>query len=361
MHEPLFFKNLGRDIPVLIVNGTKGFADPNFFYFSAIKFGVFEASSMLVKKGGSIVISNGLDSQAAVQAGCNVKVFSSRENMLEIIKKELEGHRDVGINGAKLAIGTYNLLKEFMPDKNFIDVSEDLAVTRQVKTGEEQKHLERACKISAIAYDNALETLKEGMTEAEFQSHLIHELMLNGSGFPYAEPTVAFGENSAYPHYSASGRKLKKGDIVLADFGATCNRYVADVTRTVVFGRASKKQKEMYETVREANRAGIKAVRAGVNGMKVDLAGRNIIDSTKFKGKFIHGMGHGIGLEIHDHPGFGPTSQFVLKEGMVMTIEPGIYLSGFGGVRIEDDVIVGKTSAKVITSGSRKDELIEVS
>ena len=91
MHEPLFFKNLGRDMPVLIVNGTKGFADPSFFYFSAIKFGVFEASSMLVKKDGSIVISNGLDSEAAVHAGCNVKVFSSRENMLEMIKKGTGG------------------------------------------------------------------------------------------------------------------------------------------------------------------------------------------------------------------------------------------------------------------------------
>ncbi len=360
MHEARFFRNIGRDIPVLIVNGTKGFADPNFFYFSAIKFGVFEACSMVVRKEGTTVFSNGLDSEAAVQAGCNVKVFSSRGHMLDLIKEELRGCDEVGINGSKLSADTLEAISQKMPEKKYMDVSKEIAATRQIKTREEQRYLEKACKISIAAHDNVLGKLEEGMTEAEFQSHLIHELMLNGSGFPYAEPTVAFGENSAFPHYSASGRKLKKGDLVLTDFGATFNRYVADVTRTVVFGRASKRQKDMYETVNNARVAAIDEVKAGIKGMKVDLAGRKIIDATRFKGKFIHGMGHGIGLEIHDHPGFGPTSEFVLREGMVMTIEPGVYIGGFGGVRIEDDVIVGRSSGKVITGGKR-DSLIEIS
>lgn len=360
MHEDRFFKNLGKDIPLLVVNGSKGFADPNFFYFSAIRFGVFEACSMIVRKGGTTVISNGLDSDAAREAGCEVKVFASRGDMLRIIEEELTGSSEVALNESKIAAGTYLLIRERMKDKHFVDATDAINSTRQIKTKHEQRNLEKACKISIIAHENMLHTLKEGMTEAELQSHLIHKLMLNGSGFPYAEPTVAFGENSAFPHYSASTRRLKKGDLVLTDFGATYNRYVADVTRTVVFGRASNRQKDMYEAVTRARKAGIKAVRGGVEGGKVDLAGRRIIDSTRFKGKFIHGMGHGIGLEIHDHPGFGPSSKFKVQPGMVMTIEPGIYIKHFGGIRVEDDVIVGRDSAKVITGG-RKDELLEIS
>lgn len=360
MNESRFFKNLGKDIPLLIVNGTKGFADPNFFYFSGIKFGVFEACAMVVRKGGSTVISNGLDSEAAVQAGCDVKVFNSRKHLLDLIEGELKGCDEVGINGAKISTGTFESIRDRMPDRKFTDVSEQIAVTRHIKTKDEQRYLEKACRISTKAHENVLGTIKEGMTEAQLQAHLIHELMMNGSGFPYAEPTVAFGENCAFPHYSAGGRKLKKGDLILTDFGATFNRYVADVTRTVVFGRATRKQKDMYEAVSQARKASIRAVRAGVKGAKVDLAGRKIIDSTRFKGKFIHGMGHGIGLEIHDHPGFGPSSEFLLKEGMVMTIEPGVYIAGYGGIRVEDDVIVTRGAAKVI-SGGGPSELIEVS
>lgn len=360
MNESHFFKNVGKDIPVLIVNGTKGFADPNFFYFTGIKFGVFEGCCAIVRKSGVTVISNGLDSDAARLAGCDVKVFNSRDEMFNILKKELRTDREVGLNYSKLAIETFDKLHKVLPGKDLTNVAGDIAVTRQIKTPYEQKCLETACRISIEGHEKMLETLKAGMTEAELQSHLIHQLLLNGSGFPYCEPTVAFGENSAFPHYSASGRKLKKGDFVLTDFGATCDRYVADVTRTVVFGRASKRQKEIYDIVNKARRAGIKAVGPGVKGMKVDLAGRKIIDSTKYKGKFVHGMGHGIGLEIHDHPGFGPGSSFVLRKGMVMTVEPGIYIKGYGGVRIEDNIIVGGKGGKVITGG-RKEELIEVS
>lgn len=360
MNESRFFKNAGKDIPVLIVNGTKGFADPNFFYFTGIKFGVFEGCSAIVRKSGTTVISNGLDSEAARLAGCDVKVFNSREDMFNILKKELRTEREVGLNYSKLAVETFNKLKKTLSGKSLTNVADDIGVTRQIKTPYEQRCLQKACAISVRAHELMLQTLKTGMTEAELQAHLIHLLLLNGSGFPYCEPTVAFGENSAFPHYSAGGRKLKRGDFVLTDFGATCDRYVADVTRTVVFGRASTRQKEIYDIVNRARRAGIKAVGPGVKGMTVDLAGRKIIDATKFRGKFIHGMGHGIGLEIHDHPGFGPSSPFVLRKGMVMTIEPGIYIKGLGGVRIEDNVIVGSKGGKVITGG-RKEELIVVS
>lgn len=360
MNESHFFKNVGKDIPVLIVNGTKGFADPNFFYFTGIKFGVFEGCAAIVRKKGVTVISNGLDSEAARLAGCDVKVFDAKNGLIDVLKRELSSAKEIGMNYSKIATGTFDLLSKSLKGKKFTNVSDKIAATRRIKTSYEQRCLQKACKISIEAHERMLETLRVGMTESELQAHLIHQLLLNGSGFPYCEPTVAFGENSAFPHYSASSRKLKKGDLVLTDFGATCDRYVADVTRTVVFGRASTRQKEMYDVVNQARRAGIKAVRAGVKGMTVDQAGRRIIDGSKFRGKFVHGLGHGIGLEIHDHPGFGPGSGLILRKGMVMTVEPGVYLKGYGGVRIEDNVIVGTTACKVITGG-QKEELIEVS
>jgi Xaa-Pro dipeptidase len=359
MNEDTFFRHLGKDIPLVIINGTKGFADPNFFYFSGIPFGVFEHSSMVVKRDGTTVISNKLDKDAAELSACRVLTFDSRQHMLEIISAEVGNAKEYAINASKLSVEWLYMLRSALPGKEVIDASEAIARTRQIKTEKEREWIKKACSITMSAFVSSLQYLKEGMTEAEFSSRLIYELLSHGSGFLYSEPTVAFGENTAYLHYSAGSRKLRKGDAVLMDFGATYRRYVADVTRTVFYGRAPAELRDAYDLVDQVRIASLRMIKDGVEGREVDALARKMLGAHRFGGSFVHGLGHGIGLEIHDHPALSPSSDLVLREHMAITVEPGLYAQGMGGVRIEDNVLV--TSGGAINLTDAAHELIEIS
>ena len=170
---------------------------------------------------------------------------------------------------------------------------------------------------------------------------------------------VAFGENASMPHYSPGERKLRKNEFVLMDFGARYKRYCSDITRTVVYGKATDEMKEMYDVVLRAQTESMKLIKENVNGKDVDLAARKVIDESKFKGRFIHSLGHGVGMDVHDHPALASTYDFPLKENMVVTNEPGVYIPKVGGVRIEDDVIVKKDTCEVISTAPK--DLIELS
>ena len=165
---------------------------------------------------------------------------------------------------------------------------------------------------------------------------------------------MAFGKNSAEPHYIAGNSKLARGDFVLMDFGAQYKRYRSDITRTYFCGEPSEKQRRMYEVVAEAQRRGLNAIRAGVKASEPHIAAAEYIDSTEFKGLFTHGLGHGLGLATHDGGGLNPRAEnVVLEEGMVLTVEPGVYVPGLGGVRIEDDIVVRKDGPEILTGASR--------
>ncbi|EQB72004.1 MAG: hypothetical protein AMDU1_APLC00014G0016 [Thermoplasmatales archaeon A-plasma] len=197
------------------------------------------------------------------------------------------------------------------------------------------------------------------MTESEVSALIAYEMMKLGASEPSFSTIVAFGENASMPHYSPGDRKLKKNDFVLIDFGARYRRYCSDITRTVVFGHASPDQREMYDVVFRAQDESMKTIKENVNGKDVDAVARKIIDSTKFKGRFIHSLGHGLGMDVHDHPALSSNYDFPLKANMVVTVEPGVYVPRVGGVRIEDDVIVKKDGFELITTAPR--ELMEIS
>jgi Xaa-Pro aminopeptidase len=165
---------------------------------------------------------------------------------------------------------------------------------------------------------------------------------------------ASWGPNSAEPHHEPDDSRLKKGDMVLFDYGALYNKYGSDVTRTFVLGRAEKWQKEIYEIVLQSQLEAIDAVHAGAEAKEIDAVARRIIDSTQYKGRFIHSLGHGIGLSVHDGGRFSPSSDIILEENMVMTVEPGIYIPGKGGVRIEDDIRVTKNGCEVLTTAKKE-------
>jgi len=197
-----------------------------------------------------------------------------------------------------------------------------------------------------------------GLTELEVAGILEKALRDEGSEEAPFPPIVASGPRAALPHARASRRVIERGDFVLLDFGAQFHGYCSDVTRTLVVGAATDEQRDVYEIVREANRIASASVKAGMTGMAADTVARSYIERRGHGPRFGHSLGHGLGLEVHEAPRLARTAEGALKEGAVVTIEPGIYRAGWGGVRIEDDVHLSAAGPRILTNFSR--ELLEV-
>lgn len=227
-----------------------------------------------------------------------------------------------------------------------------------IKEKSEIEMIQKAVDISDAAFERILGYVKPGLREREVCAELEYQMLMLGSEKAAFETILASGYRSALPHGSASNKKIAKGDFVTFDFGATFGGYVSDMTRTVVMGKATARQKKVYNTVKRAQLAGVKKVKSGVSGKAVDSAARKIIDKAGFKKYFRHGTGHGFGLYVHMKPSAGLLSKDILKRGMVLTVEPGIYFPGWGGVRIEDDVLVTNTGCRVLNSSPKK--LLEI-
>ena len=236
-----------------------------------------------------------------------------------------------------------------------------LTKLRMVKSEEELTHIRRACEITDLAFSHVLTKICEGMSEAEIDNILQSYMR----AYPEVDCManrfiVASGEHGALPHGIAGERKVQKGDLITMDFGCNCRGYWSDVTRTVCLGPANERQKEIYEVTLQAQRAAIAAVSAGKTGYEIDRVARDVITAAGYGEYFGHGLGHSFGLEIHEAPRCSQNEMcdIMLEEGMMMTIEPGIYIPGFGGVRIEDDIIVTKDGCIDLTQSEK--ELIEL-
>ena len=228
---------------------------------------------------------------------------------------------------------------------------------REIKDEWEIEQLKKASQITDNAFSKILGVLKPGITELEVAAELEHYMRLEGSE-EFNKTIVASGPNSSKPHHWPTDRKLEAGDFVTMDYGCTYNGYHSDLTRTVVIGHANDKQRRIYETVYEAQKAARERLTAGLISKEVDAIARDIIDGTEFKGTFLHNLGHGIGLDIHEGTGLIEGSDAVLEAGMVVSIEPGIYIKDYGGVRIEDIAVVEPDGCTVLENSDR--ELIEI-
>jgi Xaa-Pro aminopeptidase len=236
-----------------------------------------------------------------------------------------------------------------------VDLVETL---RERKDATEVALIERAADVATHALERVLPELAVGMTEFAVAGTLEKALRDAGSeGFPFPS-IVASGPRSALPHARSSDRQVHRGDFLLLDFGAEARGYCADVTRTVVMGAASDEQRAIYEVVRVANERAAAAVRPGMSGRDADAVARGYIERCGYGDLFGHSLGHGLGLEVHEAPRLSRTADGALPEGAVVTIEPGVYRPGWGGVRIEDDVHLGADGARVLTRFTR--ELIEL-
>jgi Xaa-Pro aminopeptidase len=235
----------------------------------------------------------------------------------------------------------------------------DLVETlRERKDEDEVALISQAADIAVRALKQTLTAVRPGMTELHVAGILEKALRDEGSeGFPFPS-IVATGPRSALPHARASSAMVREGDFLLLDFGAELHGYCADVTRTVVVGTSTEEQRMVYEVVRGANEEAARAIRPGMSGRDADAIARGYIEQRGFGDLFGHSLGHGVGLEVHEAPRLARTSENALAEGAVVTIEPGVYRPGWGGVRIEDDVVLDAAGPRILTRFTR--ELIEL-
>jgi len=267
-------------------------------------------------------------------------------------------HR-LGFEAHQVTVALHERLTSSLHGVELVACGDEIERIRWVKDDEELELLRDAQRVTDQAFDDVLETLAIGVTELQIGRHLESLLRRDGADGLSFDPIVAFGENAAEPHHEPGHRMLEEGDVIKMDFGALYGGYHADMTRTVAFGEPASELKKIHDVVREAQQAGIDAVREGVTGAKVDAAARDVIDAAGYGEAFSHGLGHGVGLDIHEGPRLGREfAEHELPARAVVTVEPGVYIAGLGGVRIEDMVEVTSDGCRVLGSASR--ELIEL-
>ncbi len=237
---------------------------------------------------------------------------------------------------------------EKLSDFSWIDSPDLIRDLRKIKTVDEINRIRAACKLADACIENITRMIQPGITEYDISLDIEFFYRRNGAEIAF-DPIVASGPNSARPHATPSERKLEVGDFVTIDCGGKLDGYCSDITRTFVVGKASDRQVEIYNQVLKSEIACCAALKSGANGKDIDALAREILDEIDLNQYFTHGLGHGLGLDVHDPGGLSSTVDQPIEPGMVFTVEPGVYIEGFGGLRIEDDVLVTDSEPEILT------------
>ena len=312
------------------------------------------AGTCLVTPSGQYFITDG---RYIEQSKDQVKGFDRYIDMdtnLSIIQKNnlLSNGLKIGFEGDHVNYTIYDSIQKIFCDVNWESTKMILENLASVKDKMELDAIRTAVEITDKVYEEILPMLRPGYTEKQVANTMVSKYREYGDGEAYS-PIVATGPNGALPHAIPTDREFKKGDFIVIDAAAKYAGYHADMTRTPVVGEASDKHHEIYAIVKEAQKRGCDTAQAGVSCKDVDAATRDYIHEMGYGDYYTHGTGHGLGLEIHTSPRFSPTSKDILAQNNVMTIEPGIYIAGWGGVRIEDDVIINQSGCEILNKTTK--------
>ena len=319
--------------------------------------------ALAVRPDRATLIVPAIEREKASRDAEQAEIVSWRdgEDGYALVRAALDGCSEVGVEKEHLTVQAAEMLfarttaretRRGASARDLVDASPEIRRLRRIKNQEEIDKLARAGSITDAVTDHVFGVIRPGQTELEV-SVIIGAAIGEHGGTLSFESLVQSGPNSALPHMRPTSRKLAEGDFVLLDFGGAFDGYRADTTRMAVVGEPTERHKEIHGLVLAAHDAAIAAVRAGTTTGSVDAAARQLIDAAGMGDLFFHRVGHGLGLEAHEDPSLDPGSATVLEAGMVFTIEPGIYIPGWGGVRIEDDVVVERSGCRLLTKADR--------
>jgi len=289
---------------------------------------------------------------------CQIIHYKKKLDSIASLLLDLEIKR-AGFESASLTFSSYrSLLEKLANVLELIPVEDEIKSLRSIKDAQELASIRTAIDIASNAFLHMIKMIKEGIIEREIALEMEFLMKRNGAEALSFDIIVASGKRSALPHGKATEKRIEQGDLILIDFGSGYQGYHSDQTRTIVCGNPSSEQKKVYQVVKEAHDRAIEVIRPGLPIQDVDAAARNHIREKGYGEYFGHGTGHGIGIAVHEEPGINTENKGVVQEGMVFTIEPGIYVPNWGGVRIEDMIRVGPQGAEVLTFLPR--ELTEI-
>lgn len=347
-----------RGLDALLIN-----SDANRFYASAFHTtGADDALVILTKKGNYLITDSRYTEAAQAQLkDAELVIRANAESYLDYAAKIFaeDGVKKIGFEDAALTVKEFNLYQSGL-DYEFIPASDLFLELRQSKDADEIRSMKAAQKIANQALIQLLDELRPGMTELEISARLQYLMLLGGAERMSFDPIIASGPNSSMPHAVPTGRKIQEGDFLTIDFGCVYEGYCSDTTRTVAIGYATEEMRKVYNTVLEAQLAGIAKAKTGVIGKEVHEAAHDVIRAAGYGEYFGHGFGHSLGLEIHEAPNFNSRNAKPMPDCAAVSAEPGIYLPGKFGVRIEDVVILHENGCENITGLPKELRVIPV-
>jgi Xaa-Pro aminopeptidase len=334
----------------MVADGT------NLLYFTGFDGGV---RLLVTEDIESTFYVQGVNYEAAKEEAknCNTKLVKRGEDIDLKVAKEIKRLKLKNVGFDTLETSIYLKLKKALNGTKLQSHGNLTWELRKVKDETELKYMRKAAELTDEGVEIASETIRPGLREFEVAAEIEYAMRKLGSDGVAFDTIVASGVRSAFPHGGCTDKKIQKGDLVVLDMGAKYRYYRADLTRTFVAGKPSPKQEKLYKVVRDAQEEAFQAVKEGVKCADVDAVARKHIEKEGYSEFFVHGLGHGIGLAVHEMPALYSESKDVLKSGNVVTVEPGIYIVRFGGVRIEDTVLVGKNKGEKLTKASCKLEV----
>ncbi len=324
---------------------------PNVRYLSG--FSGSNAALLLTADRSLLFTDPRYQTQAPQECDCDIKIAKKALLIEAPIWVNRLAVKRLGFERTRISFEAYDFLKRNAKTFQLVPVGDAIEQLRMVKSATEIATIRKAVELNSAAFDHALRTFKRGMTEVDLAGKIEYRMRRLGADGPSFETIVAAGPRTALPHAHPTARAIKGDELLLVDMGATVAGYASDMTRTMGVGRLSTKARRMYRAVLESQLVAIDSIKAGIASSTVDRSARTVLKKYGLDEWFIHSTGHGLGLEIHEGPRIGKKEARRLEAGMAITVEPGVYLEDFGGVRIEDTVIVTKNGCEVLTPTSK--------
>jgi Xaa-Pro aminopeptidase len=327
---------------------------PNIYYLCGFS---GDSGTLLVDATSATLFTDGRFTIQAKEETRGIRVHIHKGPLLEAVGEHLRGRKRqrVAVSPARLTLGGWKALRKAAGGNlKWVAIDGLVEKLRAVKDATEIGRIRDAARLGSQVMEEAIRLIRPGVTELDIAAEIGYRMRRKGASGESFEAIVAAGPRSALPHARPTARQIGKNELVVLDLGAILRRYCSDLTRTVHVGKASNRVRSWYQAVLDAQSAARDALKSGVTCGAIDAAARNVLQRKGLGRYFVHSTGHGIGLEIHEDPRIARDQKTILETGNVVTLEPGVYVEGVGGIRIEDDAVVTPRGAEILTTTSRE-------